>query len=450
MVRIPERPPELAWESIATSANIPGVVDVVREANDRYLHWDDVKRRPLPKGLSQTQAWTHIKFSRLVQKTSLSLNFEDSHSTLWYWTPPQQQEWLHKIDQQAGGALAVPSSLGLPDDNERYLINSLMEEAIASSQLEGASTTREIAKRILRGSRRPRDRSDLMIVNNYRAIREIRDRKDEPLSSELITSIQEIITEGTLDNPSHAGRFRTADDDICVADCSTGDVLFTPPHADKINERIQQMCEFVNQENRPFIHPVIRAVALHFCIGYIHPFGDGNGRTARALFYWNMLKNGYWLFEFLPISRIFLKGPTKYARAYLCTETDDGDLTYFVHYNLDVIIRAIDELHEYLSRQQTQLKEITGVLSDDADLNFRQIELIRNAIKHPSKPVLIQQHRGKYNVAYATARSDLLGLEERGLFRRQMAGNRITFYPADDLVRQLKAAKKSAANRSAF
>lgn len=52
---------------------------------------------------------------------------------------------------------------------------------------------------------------------------------------------------------------------------------------------------------------------LHFMLGYEHPFVDGNGRVARAMFDWAMLRNGYWLFEFISVSRIIRQAPAKYA-----------------------------------------------------------------------------------------------------------------------------------------
>jgi Fic family protein len=62
-------------------------------------------------------------------------------------------------------------------------------------------------------------------------------------------------------------------------------------------------------------------------LGYEHPFEDGNGRTARALFYWSMLNQGFWLTEFLTVSKILRKAPAKYARSFLYTEQDSNDLT---------------------------------------------------------------------------------------------------------------------------
>ena len=65
-----------------------------------------------------------------------------------------------------------------------------------------------------------------------------------------------------------------------------------------------------------FLHPVIRSILLHFWVAYDHPFVDGNGRNARALFYWSMLRHGFWLAEFFSISHEILKAPRKYYRAF--------------------------------------------------------------------------------------------------------------------------------------
>jgi Fic family protein len=94
------------------------------------------------------------------------------------------------------------------------------------------------------------------------------------------------------------------------------------------------------------VHPVVRAILIHFMLGYDHPFYDGNGRTARALFYWSLARSGYWLMEYVSISRLLRQAPAQYARAYRHTETDDNDTTYFIVHQLEVIQQAIAALHE--------------------------------------------------------------------------------------------------------
>src|SRR5207302_11428896 len=128
------------------------------------------------------------------------------------------------------------------------------------------------------------------------------------------------------------------EDRVAVFD-NRGALLHQPPPAEQLPKRLVTMCRFANSElgGAGFVHPVIRAILLHFWLGYDHPFEDGNGRTARALFYWYMRTHGYWLVEYLSISRILQNAPAKYTRAFLLTETDERDATYFIVYQLEVL-----------------------------------------------------------------------------------------------------------------
>jgi Fic family protein len=442
-MRIPKSPPSLS-ESLQGNA-IPlltrmvdaDVLEFIRMSNDAYLHWHKLRYHPIPDGLDTTQAWALVALSRLQHFEALPVRFNDS--SLKYWNPPQHLYWLHQIDQRAGGSLGS-SSVHITGDKDRYLINSLMEEAIASSQLEGAVTTRQAAKKMLREGRKPKNNAEQMILNNYRAILRIRDCQHERLSVALLKELHSLLTVDTLEDSSSAGRFRMPDDNVVVEDGSTHAILHTPPPVESLDECVEQICVFANQHSKPFIHPVIKAIVLHFAIGYVHPFVDGNGRTARAVFYWFMLKHGYWLFEFLPISRLFLQAPAKYARAYLYTETDGGDVTYFLHYNLAVIIRAIKDLQEYLARQQARIAEAARLLRSRPELNHRQKALISHALRHPDSTYTIQEHRGSHNVCYATARADLMDLADAGYLTLLHHKNRLWFSPHAELLRKLRKA----------
>ncbi len=210
------------------------------------------------------------------------------------------------------------------------MVRSLIEEVITSSQLEGAVTTREVAKKMLREDRRPSNRSEQMIVNNYHTMNHILTLKDQPLTKEPVFEIHREISEGTLNISDGAGRFRRKDEDINVSDID-GTGFHTPPPAEELESRMNAMCDFANGKTpEGFLHPVIRAIVLHFWLAYNHPFVDGNGRTARALFYRQMLYSNYWMFEFISISQFLRKAPTRYAMAFLHTETDENDLTYFI------------------------------------------------------------------------------------------------------------------------
>jgi Fic family protein len=310
--------------------------------------------------------------------------------------------------------------------------------SITSSQLEGAVTTREVAKEMIKSGRSPRDRSEQMILNNYVTMQKIIKVKDQPMSPGLLFDIHRSVTSGTLDNFDGAGRLRNSEEEVRVMD-EEGEVYHTPPSSDELPERLEQMCRFANGETpNQFIPPVIRAVLLHFWLAYDHPFVDGNGRTARALFYWCMLRNQFWLFEFVSISNILVKAPVQYARSFLYTETDENDLNYFILYQMNVIHRAISALHDYIDYKQRELAETAGNLRALKDFNHRQQALLTHALRHPSQEYSIKSHRRSHDVAYATARADLLELGEQDLLTVRKRGRAIIFEVPPDLNERLK------------
>lgn len=287
---------------------------------------------------------------------------------------------------------------------------------------------------MLASGRKPRTRGEKMVVNNYQAIAFIREQRHTPLTPEFLLRVQEILTTDTLDRPDETGRFRTAKDEVHVTD-QFNNVLHTPPPAGELTRRLRSLCDFANGVAKDgFIHPVIRASVIHFQLGFDHPFCDGNGRTARALFYWSMLKDGYWLFEYLPISRLIYASPAKYAMAYLYAETDDFDLTYFLTYKARIIRRARRDLSDYISRKQAEMKAAREVFESDRRLNHRQRDVILRMVRNPNTTMNVQAHQARHNIAYGTARTDLLDLVTWKYLIKFEVGNRFEFASGKKLL----------------
>jgi Fic family protein len=426
----------------------PAVVEAVRQINEKYLHWDKVKYHPVPEGLDSLHLWQAVKLARRAGQQALPLTFNRSGRFLHLVSPPSHQGWTHRIDIEAGVAPGLAGHPLLDDQGERYRFGSLMEEAIASSQLEGAITTRRVAKEMLRTNRRPRSDSERMILNNYQAILAVRELKDEPLTPEVLRHLQGVLTGGTLAEEA-VGRFRREGEAVEVVDSRTGEVLHVPPAASEIDWRVREICDFANQVPEPFVHPVVKASVLHFALGYLHPFVDGNGRTARAIFYWSMLRSGYGLVEYFPISRVLVKAPAQYGRAYLHTETDGGDVTYFVRFHLQVVLEAMRDFQKYLAREADRARQASRLLEARPGLNDRQRAVVLEFLEIPGHSCTFRSHEGKYKVTYPTARTDLLGLEKLGLLRMEKAGRAQVFRAAGNLAESLRPPKSEGKHRQA-
>ncbi|HOB58894.1 MAG TPA: Fic family protein [Methanoregulaceae archaeon] len=395
---------------------------LIRKYNEQeYIHWDDLRYKKIP--YDPVTFWFLI---RSIRNTNLR-EIRIGNETFPFYNPEIFQKLLHRIDKASPASFdwlfgEVPSETS----KQQYLINSLMEEAISSSQLEGAATTRQEAKKILREGRKPRNTSERMIVNNYRTIRHLEGLRDKPLSRELILEIHHEITRGTLENESDEIEFRTRDDIVVGSKADPTTVYHYPPESAKIPKMIDDLVAFANNDDE-FIHPIVKAIIIHFFIGYIHPFNDGNGRTARSLFYWYALKHHYHLLEFISISRIFIQAPAQYARAYLLSEIDGNDMTYFIDFNIRVIDKALENLKQYIIRKKDEEAESLRLVEQIPDLSFRQAEILRDFIKHPTRRYTISEIAGKYKVSLPTARTDLLLLERKGKLKKYLDGKRQVF-----------------------
>jgi Fic family protein len=407
---------------------------------DRYLHWDKLRRLPPPAGLSSEQWWLKVKAARSDELRTLPLTDPDGRA-FGYTLPDLVLRHLHRIDQRCAGEVAMDEVV--TSDRQamgRFLVNSLMEEAIRSSQLEGATTSRVIAKELLRSGRPPRDRSERMIANNYRALQFMREEMAATLTPDSVLELHRILTEGTLADPAAAGRLQQPGEDrVAVFDRDEGPPVHVPPPAEQLPERLRLLCEFANEgDGERFVHPVVRSILLHFWLAYDHPFEDGNGRTARILFFWSMHRRGYWLAEYLPISRLIRAAPAQYGRAFMETETDEGDTTYFLLHQLRLIERAIDDLHAYLRRKSAEQRDLKQMLDGVEGLNGRQLALLTHAVKHPEHVYAFGGHARSHRVTHETARSDLGGLAERGLLLRTRRGRSYAFTTPSDLAERLR------------
>ncbi|MDP8213060.1 MAG: Fic family protein [Candidatus Zapsychrus exili] len=444
-MKIPEKAPD--WINFLTdkSNDITSFInnsdfrDLLQKANSEYVYWDRFKYYDIPEGIDQKIAWGALKFNRYTQYKKCAVKDKKNEQFVYLLQNTILRD-LHFIDKNAGGKILVDDvNVGL--DTEKYLVSSLMEEAIASSQLEGAATTRKKAKEMLREGRKPRGKAEKMVINNYIAIKKVKEYLDQDLSISMIKDMQILITKDTLEKDQAPGEFRDEKEEYVVKD-DQGILLFVPPNYIEIEDRLKELCAFVNKEDsedsEDFIHPVIKAIILHFWLAYIHPFPDGNGRTARTLFYWYILKKGYWMFENLTISRIILKAPAQYARAYLYSEMDDNDLTYFIVFNLKVIKLAMESLNNYIVKQQKEYRKTKSFLSRYPGLSFRQQDILNHALQHPDISYSIQYYKNRYNCAYETARSDLLDLHLKGLFEKIHKKKSYHFVPVGNIDVKLR------------
>jgi len=392
-----------------------------------YLYWDKVKYLTNKKAKQSTilenpeKLWEFVKLKRKLNEKENFLFGKYQENSSSFYIPYKfnvneyLQQKLHYLDFNFGAGIQKEQLLS-DIDKHRYLTNSLMEESIFSSMIEGATTTRIKAKEMLRKEKKPANKSEQMIINNYKTIQYISENKNEEITKERLFEIHKLVTENTLDS-ENVGAYRNSDD-VKVMNQITGEIIHNPPPFSELESLMNSFCFFFNENPKEnFIHPIVKASILHFLIGYIHPFVDGNGRTARALFYWYLLKNGYWLTEYLSISRVILKSKTQYEKAYIYTEIDEMDVSYFIHYQVKVLIQAFENLKEYISNKKNEENQFSKYLKIP-NLNERQAQILFWIKENSNRFFTVKEIENIFSVTNQTARTDIEDLVDLNYLKK--------------------------------
>ncbi|WP_316824354.1 Fic family protein [Pedobacter miscanthi] len=378
---------------------------LLKKIQDGYLYWDKVKY--YAKDCTSNELWAAVKLFRYLRGE----NVKFGNHNFKYMITDYMQKSLHQFDMHIGGTLG--SNIGIAEtDKTKFIISSIMEEAISSSQMEGANTTRKKAKEMIQQEKRPKNKSEQMIMNNFITMKHIVQNKNDEISLEKILYIHELISHNTLDNSKDEGALRD-NDNIYVINHLDGEIVHTPPPASELKTLMTDLCSFFNTENEKFIHPIIKGCIIHFMIGWIHPFTDGNGRTARTIFYWFMLKNGYWLTEYLSISRIIKDTKSQYEKAYVYSETDENDLGYFLTYHIKTMEKAYEALKEYIGKKQREVFQAARFMKIPG-VNDRMAQILKILHEDSDRILNIKEMESRFNISNYSARTDMKTLVSLG------------------------------------
>jgi len=403
----------------------------VVDSKGRYLHWDELRHRIDNK--DPILAWSAVKHSRLPGMQilrDLPLSIKSEVPTIN--TIPSMSRRCSYVDNWCSGP-AFNAMLGTVASNEYFIEDLMEEESIASSQLEGASTTRRIAKEMLQSKREPRTLDEKMIIGNFEMMQFAWNRRDDSLSVDFIKELHSTGTLGIDDKKYIPGRFRE-DNDVYVSG-NNGEVLHQPPSHEDLSSRLNMICQWGNFDHnslntQDYIHPLVKASILHFSIGYEHPFNDGNGRVARALFYWLMFKYGYKSFKYISISKLFKQSPKEYGKSYLYTESDKYDLTYFIDYQCQIIETAVSDFVSYIQSTIAEKEEFTMYLVRSGiyqALNDRQRHVLKMMGDKRKRVFTTKYLEDAYEISNNTARKDLSVLTKLGFLREQKTNKPIKF-----------------------
>jgi Fic family protein len=296
-------------------------------------------------------------------------------------------------------------------------------------------TSSKDAREMIAKWRKAITKDEKMILNNYKAMNFVNSEEflNKKLTLEWLLELQSILTKDTLEYKNQEARFRKDSDEIVVQNAEWTKTYHIPPEEKVLKEELKNLLKYANDEDKWFTHPFVKAVILHFWIWYLHPFCDWNGRTARTLFYWYLLKKWYWGFSYIPISKVIKQSKKQYSDAYIYTEQDNNDLTYFLVYIANKTKQAFLEFEKYVDEKRNKQKTIFWELNH-LFLNDRQNKLLAYFLENTKGYTNNSIHKNYYWIAINTAKTDLELLFYKWFLKKEKQWKYVNYYPVEDLV----------------
>ena len=303
------------------------------------------------------------------------------------------------------------------------MLGAQADEAFYSSVIEGAHTTKKRTKDMIEKKEQPKNKDEQMVLNNYNALIYVLEKISNPISEGIILDIYHIITNSTLEIDEVVEKYRTGENEVRNLE----EVIYIPPKVENVEGMMNLLIHFIRTESDERIHPILKAIIIHYYFVYIHPFYDGNGRTARALTYMYLIQNGYSFFKYFSISNLIKEARQGYYKSIKNSEDYESDMTYFAIFYTEMILKSIVKVRNDFKREYLKQVIKLDLEKRGVALNKRQEKIIEKTISFGKESIDIEFYRKTNKVTQETARKDLNILVEMRVYLKEKVGKKYQY-----------------------
>lgn len=287
---------------------------------------------------------------------------------------------------------------------------ALILEAHHTTHIEGTQLTLEESEQLLAGKNiKTADPGDVRELLNYRDAFELVAEylgQGSPVTEGLIREIHKRLVRGVRGDSAAPGEYRKIQN--YVVNSQTQQVIYSPPPAYEVPSMMADLVNWINREHE--INAVLISGISQFQFVHIHPFLDGNGRTARLLSTLCLYQRGYDFKQLFTISEYYDRNRTDYYRAIQSVRENDMDMTRWLEYFCDGLATQLQQVKE---RGAVAIKQ--DILAKKHHLSDRQMSAVNYVLEQGS--ISIQEYENICpDVTRRTLQRELRDLVEKGIF----------------------------------
>jgi Fic family protein len=390
----------------------------IKYTQSQYRTLDEIKYRLSQTG-TLTKNWneTEKKIIKFRKAGAIPIFLHSIDKKFWFYPADCIYEKAHHIEKK--GMELYQRIIGHQSFAKDFIVDAAIEEAITSAIYEGANSTRAKAKELIELNKTPKNKDEWMLLNNFKAMMWIKDHQEREVTLDVIKEVHAVVTKNTLseDDVNFSGKFRN--DRVFV--WSGSDIKHEGISHEKVEVALKEAIEVTTKHMRYF-PPLLKGMLLHYLIAYIHPFFDGNGRTARTLFYFKSMRNNLKFVELLSVSAYLKNHGKQYEKSFEKVKESEMDLTYFIDFNLDALKTALEKVSEKIEF----LVKIAN-LKKTYELTDQQIGLLQRVALHKFRKYDIEKYAESIGKSREIARQELKQLAELKLLEEAKEGKKFVY-----------------------
>jgi len=274
----------------------------------------------------------------------------------------------------------------VPDFEKDFVSDAIVRQVYHGTHIEGNDLTMLQTKQVLEGENIYGRERDVQEVINYRAVVKLIDDLSNKRSGYDLDSLLEIhkYTTYNIIPAEKSGVLRTTQ--VVIKEEGTGKVILEPPPPHEIPFLVQDFMAWLNDPLSQDIHPVLRAGITHYVLVSIHPFIEGNGRTARAFASLVLFREGYNIKRFFAIEEHFDHDLDRYYKAFFevdkqASDIAARDLTPWIEYFTETVAVELTKIKEKVKKLSIDSR-LKVKIGEQVALSARQVKLIEYLSEH--------------------------------------------------------------------
>ena len=301
--------------------------------------------------------------------------------------------------------------------------DAVLRSAHASTSIEGNPLSLEEVSELAKGREVMATRRAKQEVLNYLGVLEgIEDYLVEgAVTEETVLRLHNDVSKEVLDDPRNEGKYRKIR--VYVGNSVTGEVIFMPPPPSVVKDMMSDLIEWMVSDTAAVMNPVLVAGIVHYEFVRIHPFVDGNGRTARALATLVLVMREFDIKRFFALDDYYDSDRPSYYKALNEVDQETLDLTEWLDYFTQGVLVAISEVKTKVLKLSMDRKRVKG--KGQVALTRRQMEIVQHAIDNDM--ITTKEVAQRYKISIQAALKELKKLVEMQVLTMQGKGRATHF-----------------------